>query len=116
MSQPQDENYQDDPLSPEAMEIMAKARRRAGISMGIMLIGFMAVVLVIVYRLILSGPDAGARFALETIALPPGAQTVSAVAQDGIVTLVYTLDGETAIRIYDGASGELVREIAVVSE
>lgn len=95
---------------------MAKARRRAGISMLIMLIGFMAVVLVVVYRLSTLGSSADAAYQLESISIPAGAELVSAQAEGGMLTVTYR-QGETAtIRIHDGKTGEIVREIAVVSD
>lgn len=95
---------------------MARVRRRAAFSMIIMLIGFMAVVLVVVYRLVSMGDDVADQFALQEISLPSGAQIVSAQAQDGVLTITYTADGAQGIRIFDGETGELVREIAVVTE
>jgi hypothetical protein len=41
---------------------------------------------------------------------------VSAVAADGRVTVTYKLGPMTSVRIFDGKSGELIREIPVVSE
>ena len=95
---------------------MAKARRRAGISVLIMLIGFMTIAGVIVYRL--SGMTSGseARYGMESASVPAGADVLSAVASEGMLTLTYRDDNGVSIRIFDGASGELVREIAVVAE
>ncbi|SDG54197.1 hypothetical protein SAMN04487974_103449 [Pelagibacterium luteolum] len=95
---------------------MAKARRRAGISMLIMMIGFMAVVLVVVYRLATMTSPVAEQYGAQQIALPSGAEIVSSQIQDGLVTVTYGLDGAQAIRIFDGETGELVREIAVVAE
>lgn len=95
---------------------MAKARRRAGISMLIMLIGFMAVVLVVVYRLSTMGSSADAAYQLESVSIPAGAELVSAQADGGMVTVTYRTDDASTIRIYDGKTGEMVREIAVVAE
>src|SRR5690606_4619409 len=83
MTQPQADFDKDEPLSPEAEAVMAKARRRAAISMLVMLIGFMAVVLVVVYRLVTMGSDVSDRYALQSIALPADAQVISSQVQDG---------------------------------
>ena len=96
--------------------MMAKVRRRAAISMIIMLIGFMAIVLVVVYRLVLSGGDAAEQFQAASIALPAGAQVISAQAEGGLITVTYAAGDEQAIRIFNGETGEMVREIAIVVE
>lgn len=95
---------------------MARARRRAGISVLIMLIGFMAIAGVIVYRLSAMSSGAEARYAVESVAVPAGAEVIAAEVRDGLVSVTYRSAGQVAIRIYDGKSGELVREIAVVAE
>ncbi len=95
---------------------MAKARRRAGLSMLVMMVGFMAVVLVVVYRLATMGGGVAEQYALEAIALPEGAQVISTQVQDGLVTVSYDAQTGQAIRIFDGASGQLMREIAVTAE
>ena len=95
---------------------MAKARRRAAISMLVMLIGFMAVVLVVVYRLVTMGSDVSDRYALQSIALPAGAQVIATQVQDGLLTVTYSAQGAQAIRIFDGETGEMVREIAITTE
>jgi len=116
MSQSQTDTDKDEPLGPEAEAILAKARRRAGLSMLVMMVGFMAIAVVVVYRLATMGSDPAERYALETIALPAGAQVISTQVQDGLVTVTYGVDGAQAIRIFHGATGELAREIAVVVE
>ena len=45
-----------------------------------------------------------------------GAEVLSAVAADGKLTLTYRLGAMTNVRIYDGKSGELIREVPVISE
>lgn len=95
---------------------MAKARRRAGFSVLIMLIGFMAIAGVIVYRVSSMSGGVETRYALEQVSVPAGATLISSQVADGLVTVTYAIDGASGIRVYDGASGELVREIAVVAE
>jgi predicted nucleic acid-binding Zn ribbon protein len=116
MTDPQTKFEKDEPLSPEAEAVMAKARRRAGLSMLVMMVGFMAVVLAVVYRLATMGGDVTDQYALQSIALPEGAQVISAQVQDGLVTVTYGAEGGQAIRIFDGETGEMVREIAVVAQ
>lgn len=96
--------------------MLAKARRRAGWSMLVMMAGFMTIVLAVVYRLATMSPDTDDRFALQAIALPEGARIVSTQLQDALVTVTYLAGDTQAIRIFDGRTGALVREIAVVAE
>lgn len=104
------------PLEGEALAIINRARRRAAISMLILLMGFMTIAGVVVYRLSTMTSNPGAAFALDSVSVPAGAEVISATAQGGLVTVTYRLEGDTAIRLYDGESGEMVGEIAVVGE
>lgn len=104
------------PYSEEALKIMAKARRRAGFSVLIMLIGFMTIALVVVYRLSTMGSDIDTRYAAQSIALPAGATVISSQVADGIVTVTYATGEDTAIRLFDGESGELINEIAILAQ
>ncbi len=82
----------------------------------ILLVGFMAVAGVVVYRLSTMSSEPGGAYALESISVPAEAELVSATAQDGLVTVTYRSGETTAIRLFDGRSGELLREIAVVGD
>lgn len=82
----------------------------------VLIVGFMAVAGVVVYRLSTMAPAPGAGFALESVSVPAGAEVISATVQDGLVAVTYRLEGETAIRLYDGESGDVVGEIAVVAD
>ena len=46
----------DEPLSPEALDMFSKARRSFGISIGILLLGFMAIGVALVYRVMRDAP------------------------------------------------------------
>ncbi len=82
----------------------------------VLLLGFMAVAGVVVYRLWTMSPEPGAAYGLESVSIPAGAEVVSAAVQEGFVVVTYRLDGATLVRLYDGSSGEVVREIAVVAD
>ncbi len=58
----------------------------------------------------------GADYALAAVKLPSGAEIVSAVAADGRVSVTYRNGATTSIRIFDGRTGEILREIPVISE
>lgn len=93
-----------------------KARRSFGVSMAILLVGFIAVVGALVYRAYRDSGEADTRYALEQASLPSGADLVSVSTAEGLVTLAYTIDGKTEVRIIDGTTGELVRHFAVVTK
>ena len=111
-----DSDDEDEPLSAEAQAVMDRARRRAGISMVLMLIGFMAIAIVVVYRLATMSEAPASRYALEALTLPAGATVISTQLGEGLVTVTYAIGGVAAIRIFDGEDGALLREIAVTAD
>ncbi len=82
----------------------------------VMLLGFMAIVLVVVYRLVTMSSDGSELYALASVALPAGAEVIAAQAQDGLLTITYAAEGAQAIRIFDGETGDMVREIAITTD
>jgi hypothetical protein len=106
-----------EPLSPEAQAIFARARRSFAISMGLLLFGLIAIGGALVYRATRdSGGSPGADYAIASLRLPQGAEIVSASAGDGLLTLAYRVGPVTSIRIFDGRTGELLREVPLVAE
>lgn len=88
----------EEPLTPEQERIIAKFRRFSSVSMLVMVLGVVAVLGVISYRMMRGKPIATGE---QTALLPKGAKIVStAVAGE---TLVVTLDigGVTEIRTFD---------------
>lgn len=55
-------------------------------------------------------------YALAAVKVPSGAEVISAIAADGKVTVSYKAGAVTSIRIFDGRTGEMIREVPVVSE
>jgi hypothetical protein len=112
-TQPQD-------LTPEARAIIGRARKSFLFSMGLLVIGFLAIGGALIYRSANSGTgggsSTGADYVIAALKIPSGAEVVSAVAADGKVTLTYKVGLMTSVRIFDGKSGEMIREIPVVSE
>lgn len=88
------------------------------VTMGLLVLGFIAIGGALIYRSANSGGGsaAGGEYVIASLKLPPGAEVVSAVAADGKVTLTYKSGLMTSVRIFDGKSGEMIREIPVVSE
>jgi hypothetical protein len=116
-----DPNGMDTPeqeLSPEARAALAKARRSFGISMGILLAGFMAIGLALVYRITRDAPPAqpeAPQLAAE-LSLPAGAQILSALVSDGVVNVTYRLDTNTVLALFDPETGELTATVQIVTE
>lgn len=100
-------------MSPEAQAIFKRARRSFAISMGILLVGFMAIGVALVYR---ATRDAPPPATVEAVALPAGAEVISSVMAEGRINVTYSLDGAVMLVLYDAATGELVREIALSAE
>jgi hypothetical protein len=113
-----DPNSADAPLTPETRAVIARARRSFMLSVGILLVGLLAVGAAIVYKLSSESGSApvATDYALAAVKLPAGADVVSAVAADGRLTVTFKSAGNTAIRIFDGKTGEMLREIPVVTQ
>lgn len=105
-------------LTPEARAIIRRARTSFLFSIGLLIIGFLAIGGALIFRSVNLGsaPATGADYAIAALKVPAGAEVVSAVAADGKVTLTFKAGLMTTVRIFDGKSGEMIREIPVVSE
>jgi len=112
--QPSETNDENNEMTTEAEAVINRARRSFGVSVLVLMVGFMAVAGALVYRLNQkSGDD---QYQAQSVSVPQGATIVSAVAQSGLITLTYKLDGTTNIRVLNATSGEVVRDIAIVTE
>lgn len=104
-------------LTPEALSIIARARKSFLLSIGLLICGFIIIGGVLVYRAAQGDAGgAGADYVIAALKVPQEAEIVSAVAADGQVTVTYRVGPLTSVRIFDGRSGEVVREIPVVRE
>lgn len=93
-----------------------RARRSFGISIGLMLVGFIAVALALVYRSGGGDENLGERYAVGVLVVPAGAAIVSAVPSEGMVAITYELAGETKLRLVHGTTGAIIRDIGFASE
>ncbi|MFP9139139.1 DUF6476 family protein [Devosia sp. XGJD_8] len=100
----------DAPLSPEALAMFSKARRSFGISIGILLLGFMAIGIALVYRVMRDAPPP---VVAEAVALPAGAEVVSAQLSEGAINVTYVLDGVTTLALFDQTTGEMTRQVVI---
>lgn len=106
-------------MSPEARALIGRARRSFLFSIGLLMVGLLAVGGVIVYKSTQSSGSAapsGADYALAAVKVPSGAQVISAVAAGGQVSVTYKNGATTSIRIFDGRTGNMIREVPVLSE
>jgi len=107
-------------LTPEARTIIARARKSFLFSIGLLIVGFLAIGGVLIFKSVNltggGGSSTGADYIIASLKIPSGAEVVSAVAADGKVTLTYKAGLMTSVRIFDGKTGEMIREIPVVSE
>jgi len=108
----------DAPLSPEARAIIGRARRSFLFSIGLLIVGFIAIGGALVYKSMQSSVSApaGSDYVIAALKIPNGASVVSAGAADGKVTVTYKNGLMTSVRIFDGRTGEMIREIPVLSE
>lgn len=96
--------------------MLNRARKSFMVSIGILIVGLIAVGGALVYRASQSDTKGGSEYVIAAMKIPDGAEVVSAVAADGRLTVTYRLGPMTSVRIFDGKSGEMLREIPVVSE
>jgi len=89
-------------------------------SIGLLIVGFIVIGGALVYRATRdTGPapaEAATSYTAPAVKIPAGAEIVSAVASGGDITVTYKNGSATSIRIFDGKSGAILREIPVVSE
>jgi hypothetical protein len=100
----------DEPLSPEALAMFSKARRSFGISIGILLLGFMAIGFALVYRVMRDAPPPTVA---ERVVLPAGAEVISALVSEGAINVTYTVDGVTTLALFDQGTGEVTRSVVL---
>lgn len=87
------------------------------ISIGLLIVGLLAVGGALIFRTASTSSSAtGADYIIAALKVPAGAEVVSAVAADGKVTVTYRSGAMTSVRIFDGKSGEVIREVPIVSE
>ena len=103
-------------MTDEARAVIGKARRSFGFSMSILILGFMAIVIALVYRATKDRESAADPYVLEAIMMPADAQIVSMVPVRDMIAITYTLEGQTALRMISAETGEILKEIPVKGE
>ena len=92
--------------------MFGKARRSFGISIGILLLGFMAIGFALVYRVMRDKPPQEMAAAVR---VPVGSEVISAVVADGAVNVTYRLGGVVLLGLYDPVTGEPTRTVSVLT-
>jgi len=90
--------------------MLGKARRSFGISIGILLLGFMAIGFALVYRVLRDAPPPPVA---EVVSVPAGAEVVSAVVAEGAITVTYRLNGTVVMALFNQETGELTRSVEI---
>jgi hypothetical protein len=106
-------------MTPEALAIMSRARKSFVFSIGLLIVGFIVVAGALVYRATRdqgTAPAAGAAYTAAAVKIPVGAEIVSAVAAGGEISVTYKNGSATSLRIFDGKTGAILREVPVVAE
>jgi len=113
MSNPSKETQE---LSPEARIIIGRARKSFLLSVGLLVVGIFVIGAVLMFRGNGGGGGNASDYVIASMSIPAGAEIISAVAADGRPTVTYRAGAMTSVRIFDGKTGQMVREIPVLSE
>lgn len=97
-------------MTPEALAILGKARRSFAISIGVLLLGFMAIGFALVYRVMRDAPPPPVA---EAVTLPAGAVIIGASVNEGAINVTYTIDGVTTLSLFNQETGELTRSVTI---
>ncbi len=98
--------------------IIGRARTSFLFTIGLLIVGFIAIAGALVYR---SSQSTGAatktnEYGLAAVSIPAGAEVISTSASEGMVTVTFSQAGATRVRIFEGKTGALVREFPIESE
>ena len=99
MSDPKDKPETTPELTPEAKAVLARARKSFMVSMGLLVVGLIAIGGALVYRASQSDGKAGGDYVIAALKIPAGGEVVSAVAADGRVTVTYKLGPLTSVPV-----------------
>ncbi len=92
--------------------MFAKARRSFGISIGILLLGFMAIGIALVYRVMRDSPPPQI---VAGISVPAGAEVIAAVMADGALNVTYRLGGTVTLAVFDRSTGAQTGSVVIAA-
>jgi hypothetical protein len=99
-------------LTPEARALLGRARRSFGVSIGILLLGFMAIGFALVYRVMRDSPPP---VVAETVSVPADAEVLSALNTDGTLQVTYRAGAAVTLAVFDAGTGELLRSVVITN-
>lgn len=103
-------------MTPEAREIIGKAKRSFGFSVAILLLGFIAIVLALVYRSMRDGNEITIPYVQTQVSLPSGSEVLSVVPTSERITITYEQGGNTLAKVIDSNTGAVVADITIELE
>ncbi|MEM9059350.1 MAG: DUF6476 family protein [Pseudomonadota bacterium] len=108
--------YEDDEDVVEPPQVR-RLRVLVMVLMVVLILGIVTIAVTIVIRLGIGGAQSVPPLAAEQIVLPEGA-TITGLGQgtEGLLVSVTKADGSEWLRIHDAASGQLLRETAILRE
>ncbi|MCB9994557.1 MAG: hypothetical protein H6873_12985 [Hyphomicrobiaceae bacterium] len=103
-------------LSPEARQLLQRARRFFVIFVAILLIGFVSIAVTLFLRVTKDDGGSAARYELAEISLPAGAELVSTTPDGNFLLVVYRGQAGSGMRVIDLRTGAVVKDVPAVSE
>ncbi|MCB1518172.1 MAG: hypothetical protein KDJ19_11220 [Hyphomicrobiaceae bacterium] len=108
-----DQKEEPQELTPEARQLLQRARRFFVIFVGILLIGFVSIAATLFYRVTRDDGGTAGRYQLQQIALPSGSEVISVAPDGDALVVTFRVDGDTSVAIFDAKSGEIIRQVPV---
>lgn len=90
--------------------MLGKARRSFAVSMGILLLGFMAIGVALVYRVMRDSPPPAMA---ASVSVPAGAEIISAINTDGTIQVTFEAGGAVMLNVFDAGTGQLQRSVQI---
>ena len=100
--------------------MLARARRSFALSIGLLVVGLMVIAGIVVYRAshqtAAPAETETASYDAASVKIPAGATVISAIASGGSISVTYRNGSATTLRIFNGKTGEIVRDVPLLSE
>lgn len=81
--------------------------------MGILLLGFMAIGVALVYRVMRDSPPP---MIAESVSIPSGAEVISALNTDGTIQVTFRAGDAVMLNVFDAGTGDLQRSVQIGAE
>ncbi len=118
------DNSTSEEISPEVVAVITRAKRSFMFSIGLLVVGLISVALVIIFK---SGnidenvrknisKDKESLYELGMIIVPSEAKIISSVPSSGLIGVTYEIEGKVKLRLIDGTTGSIIRDIDFIKE